>query len=564
MTNQKQKRLSRLGICWGIMYLVLTCVVAGTPEVKNESIKFRITSQVQHKIDPRIFGQFMERPSWGGEIGAEGALTPATRQLQPEVVKLLQQMTIPIIRFPGGIDVDFVDWCDMIDNAPGRGKDRPDSIGCTGEKITNNFGYDEFLQLCEKLKSEPIIVVNFRDALLNKKPLPEAAQHAASLVAYCNTPVKTQLPDNMPDWPAVRAKNGRNKPYGVKYFQIGNETWNYKGEAEKELGLERFQKFYVECLAAYIEAMRAIDPSIKIIVDYLPDIPGLIHKQLGDKVQYLARHFYLPWTIEKVLKEGREVPLNKLSPQEIWYAWVALPQTDDNGQSIIIDQDSISEIKALGYKVAVTEWNWNGWWADVAQPPYNSKFARGIGAAGFLHAFMRMGDVMELGCQSLLVGNAWDITGIRVNVRAQKPPYFMPTGQVTMFYSKYHGDNLLVTEALQIPTYIQPYQMGFLKPQEKVAYIDALATASDQAIYFHAINRHFNNPMKISIDLSDFSNLTGQAVHHIFESSFKDKPERSDAAQIGSIRDAPIRFTGKTLNVTLPNRTVSCIEIKRK
>ena len=72
--------------------------------------------------------------------------------------------------------------------------------------------------------AEPIIVVNFSQACQGSKPLGEAALEVSGLVAYCNAKQGAKLPSGMPDWPAVRAKNGHPEPYGVKYWQIGNET----------------------------------------------------------------------------------------------------------------------------------------------------------------------------------------------------------------------------------------------------------------------------------------------------------------------------------------------------
>ena len=72
-------------------------------------IRFVVSDQRLHRLDPNLFGNFLERPSWGGELGVEGAVVPNTHTLQPEVLKRLRQMEIPILRFPGGSDVDYVD-----------------------------------------------------------------------------------------------------------------------------------------------------------------------------------------------------------------------------------------------------------------------------------------------------------------------------------------------------------------------------------------------------------------------------------------------------------------------
>ncbi|MFZ5833202.1 MAG: hypothetical protein ACOY3P_24200, partial [Planctomycetota bacterium] len=186
--------------------------------------RITISDAVLHEIDPRLFGQFMERPSWG-EIGAEAAVIPGTHKLQPEAERLLRQMRVPLARFPGGTDVDYTNWQDMIDNVPGRAGDRPVTVGHQGDRVTNNFGYDEFLRLCQELNVEAILVVNFREGLVADEGPQKWADHAAKLVAYCNAPVENNLPDELAPWPKLRAQNGHPEPYRVKYFQIGNESW---------------------------------------------------------------------------------------------------------------------------------------------------------------------------------------------------------------------------------------------------------------------------------------------------------------------------------------------------
>ncbi|UCC96663.1 MAG: hypothetical protein JSW66_12550 [Phycisphaerales bacterium] len=542
-------------------------LLASEPDVADvPGISFRIRPDVLHTINPRLFGQFMERPSWG-ETGVEGARIAGTRKLQPRVSELLAEMEIPVIRFPGGTDVDFMDWCDMVDSVPGRAAQRPVSTGHRGHKVTNNFGYDEFLQFCQDARAEAILVVNFRDGLLRRKPLKDAARHAAALVAYCNAPVGKTLGEGMYDWPSLRARNGRSRPYKVRYFQIGNETWAFTRPLKK-LAPRAAPQWYAECAAAYIDAMRAVDPSIEIIVDgYNGDMSGIVphvRERLRDKVACFATHFYAPWAITKVLKHGQETPISEIPADEIWGAWVAVTSFDANGESIL-DHPGIHTARRLGYKVAVTEWNWNGWWRhDGPAPALDSSLAKGLGAAGYLHAFIRAADVIELGCQSMLVGNSWGITAIRADAKGKIPAYYMPTGQVTMFYSEHHGDKLLALESRNVPMYEQPYRMGGIRPNKKVACIDALATADEIRIYFHAINRSFEKPLDVTVDVSAFGPLDDRAIHHILEGRLNDAPGPGQARQIGRVSRRDIRFDGKRLRATLPYRSVSCIEFVQK
>ena len=546
-----------------MQFIFLCIALFVTTVARAGDVVYRVRDEVLYSIDPHLFGQFMERPSWG-EVGPEGALVPGTNKLQPEVYKLLQRMKVPVMRFPGGTDVDFMDWRDMISNVPGRGADRPVSTGHKGDRVTNNFGYDEFLQLSEQLKSVPIIVVNFREALLGEKQLSEAVLQAAGLVAYCNAGVDAKLPEGMPDWPSVRAANDHPEPYGVKYWQIGNETWAFFKKLEK-LHPQEAEKHYADCLVAFARAMLAVDPGIEFIVDgHGPTFKAaqLARKELGEKIRYTVFHLYKPWAMREIEKEGKPIPVEALSAPDIWNAWVATPHFDEEGLSVL-RHPLLAEARREGYKLAVTEWNWNGWWT-VQSAALNSSFAKGVGAAGLLHALMRSADVIEIGCQSMLVGNSWGIHAIWADRQGKIPPHYMPTGQVTMLYSHHHGSKLLNVEATGIPTYSQPFRMGGIEPREKVAYLDALATAGEDTVFFHVINRHFDQPIEIAIDLTALQPVGNKARHYMLEGRLNDKPVQGEPRQIARITHSDISYDGMVLKVLLPARTVSCIELYRK
>ena len=86
-------------ICFVIGLCQLQAIASTDRNDDSADILFSIKTKIIHKINPRIFGQFMERPSWG-EIGVEGGVIPGTNKLQPSVLRLLEEMEIPVIRFP--------------------------------------------------------------------------------------------------------------------------------------------------------------------------------------------------------------------------------------------------------------------------------------------------------------------------------------------------------------------------------------------------------------------------------------------------------------------------------
>ncbi|MBE9138063.1 hypothetical protein IQ254_12830 [Nodosilinea sp. LEGE 07088] len=538
-----------------------------------ESVSFTIRDRPVAQVNKRLFGHFLERASWG-EPGPENSLQPGTQKIQPEAVDLMRQMNIPIIRFPAGTDVDFIDWRDLISNVPGRAPERPVTVGHSGHEITNQFGLDEYFQLRDELGVETILVTNFLDAVSAKVPLGEAALKAAGLVAYANAPVGAALPDAMPDWPAVRAKNGHPEPYNVEYLQIGNEVFGrkFRRRVREGTGLTEpaeLSQWYLQCLKAYIDAIDAVDPTINLIIDGVmgDDIERTIlaDATIRDRVKYAAFHVYAPGGVSEVTQAGNVVPAGTLSASDWWQALVAMPGAVGEDGMMLAFRNRIKFARSLGYKVAVTEWNWNGWgFEDLDLPPeVNWRLASGIGTAGFLNGLMRQGNEIEMACQSMLVGTTWDITSIRVDPTGQRLPYFLPQGQMTLFYNNYHGSTVLAVEPTNVLSYRQPFKIGWAsRPEHNVAYVDLVATADEQTIYLHALNRSLDQDLSITLDFSEFSHVGNSVTHHLFAERHPQHQE-DENQQLGAITHRSFPIQGQVIHTTLPQQSVSIFAISR-
>jgi alpha-N-arabinofuranosidase len=464
----------------------------------------------------------------------------------------------------------------MISNVPGRdGQDRPVTIGHTGKPITNRFGLDEYFRLRDALGCQTILVVNWLDAVSKKRPLREAALLAAGLLAYTNAPVGAKLPEGMPDWPAVRAKNGHPAPYGVEFFQIGNESWGFRNRALKAAGIDDPKQaglWYAECMNAYIALMKAVAPKIEFIIDGAGPGDPLMSTLLEDAevrrtARYATFHFYAPWRMGELKRDGEPYPFDKITAEELWQAWVAMPGDFDGDGLNVAFGSRIGYARGLGYRTVCTEWNWNGSGLDRIQPrpEIDAAAAKAIGAAGFLHGLMRAGDSIDLACQSNLIGCGWIIGCVQVDRNEGKgPPYYSSTGQVTMFYALHHGDRLLPMRAENVPTYAQPYMVGNAPAKAKVAFLDAVASADGRTLYFHAINRHMSRPLAVKIDLGKAGGVESRAVHHVLVGRLKDKPGPGETAEVMTVERRTLEVSGGTVAVTLPARSISCIEIPRK
>lgn len=548
-----------------ILLLTVLSVVIISCNPSEDQIHFIIKNKIVASIDDRLFGQFLEKPSWEGEWGPEAALKPGTRELQDGVMELMKEMNIPVLRFPGGTDVDFINWMDLVDNIPGCKGGRPFFIGHQGDTVTTDFGYDEAGKLAEKLGAELLLVVNFGDAYFHRKTRTEAAWHEARMLAYCAADTGIDLPGDLEKWPQLRARNGHPEPYPVRYIQIANEPFVLDRENLKQRGTipQKAKENYFSCLETYINTFKTVLPQIEIIVDgNCEELTNPLKENFGDKISYVAYHSYMPWSVKFFLKDGKKIRPDSLTIQDIWKGWITSPGINTSGLSAFSDS-GLGIAENSGYPVAVTEWNWNGWWGVNTVDPdrSGSLFTKGMGAAGYLHAMMRNGNNIAMGIQSMLVGNSWGITAIRVSPEGGYSPYPMPTGQVTGLYSNYHGNHLLDIETGNNEYYAQPYAINAIHPADSVAVIDAIATKTEKKLFFHAINRDFISGKDIQIDISDIREGSFSAILHSLSGNFSNlKPCNTDPLRYACISDTILIVNKGILNCILPPRSVNIID----
>jgi alpha-N-arabinofuranosidase len=174
----------------------------------------------------------------GGDIGVDMVSLFSQGSLEvggfrPDVLEAIRELKPASIRYPGGCFASAYRWKDGV----GPREKRPYYPSVIwDDQDPNQMGTDEFMDLCRRVGAEPIIVIN----------IGAGVEEALHWLEYCNGSTRTT-------WGAERAKNGHPEPYGVKLWEIDNETWG--------MGAER----YAEAVSRFGRALRAKDPSIKII-----------------------------------------------------------------------------------------------------------------------------------------------------------------------------------------------------------------------------------------------------------------------------------------------------------
>ena len=143
-----------------------------------------------------------------------GSFDSTTMQMKEEFVELYEAAGFGSLRYPGGTISNLFNWKTAIGPVAERKNQIHGFYNNAGQGgIAPNFGIDELGTFTESVGSEIVYVYSLGRG---------NAQDAADLIEYLNAEVGTN-PNGGIDWAAVRAANGHEAPYGVRYFEIGNE-----------------------------------------------------------------------------------------------------------------------------------------------------------------------------------------------------------------------------------------------------------------------------------------------------------------------------------------------------
>ena len=171
------------------------------------------------QINKNIYGQFAEhlgRCIYDGIWVGKDSPIPNVNGYRKDLLEALQALQIPVLRWPGGCFADTYHW----KNGIGPLADRPKikNVFWGGTVEDNSFGIYEFLNLCELLGCDPYISANVGSGTVGEM---------VDWIEYMTSD------DDVP-MVNLRKKNGREKPWNVKFIGIGNESWGCGGNMTPE------------------------------------------------------------------------------------------------------------------------------------------------------------------------------------------------------------------------------------------------------------------------------------------------------------------------------------------
>jgi alpha-N-arabinofuranosidase len=229
------------------------------------------------ETDPRLFGSFIEhlgRAVYGGiyEPGHPEADAQGFRQ---DVMALVKELGVPIIRYPGGNFVSGYRWEDGV----GDVSKRPRRLELAWRSLeTNEIGVNEFVRWCRLVEAETMMAVNLGT---------RGIEDACNLLEYCNHPSGTYYSD-------LRISHGQRTPHRIKTWCLGNEMdgpWQIGHKTAGEYGRLALET---------ARAMRKLDPDIELVacgssfpeMPTFPDWEAEVLDHTYDEVDYISLHQY--------------------------------------------------------------------------------------------------------------------------------------------------------------------------------------------------------------------------------------------------------------------------------
>lgn len=507
---------------------LLSCTVKPTETKKGI---LRIDPTPQYDIAPTLYMQFLE-PLGVTDPAIEAAWDYGKDNWREDLVKCVADLAPGMIRW-GGNYTRYYKWREGI----GPAEKRPWIYNHDwGGKETNRVGTHEFIDFCRRTGADPLLGVNFMsDGFEYYKNTSHGQnrfgtlEEAADWVSYCNDPDSRE-----------RKKNGHASPFGVKYWQIGNETsygGNYGFSLDQAIVHTR----------AFAKEMRRRDPSIKLIG--WGDVPnvsrfrgkegeeeneywaGKMIRENGDLLDMVAVHMMGIYTDKTRSLTGFE---HFKYPEEAWNELLELGK---------IAEYRLSKLKGIldatggETKIAITE-------GHLSLSPHNTNtILQGWLSAAYhartMNTYLRHADRVSICTGADFFGDRWTVNAVKLPV-PRGDSYLLPIGTIMKLYKKHGGDKgVIVTES----------------PSE----LDVAATRKDDKLMLHVLNTHFSNPVKVNVQVDGYSISSAT----VFEIAPDDK-----LAYVDDVRRDTFNPVEKNIpdasEITIPPASVSIIELQLK
>lgn len=503
-----------------LLTLSSLCVYAQNQAVLNADLG-------KHTISKHIYGHFSEhlgRCIYDGiYVGQNNPKIPTVDGVRKDVIDALIKLKIPNLRWPGGCFADTYHWKDGI----GPLANRPTIVNTWWGNVTenNSFGTHDFLNLCEKLGTEPYLSGNVGSGTV---------QELADWVQYTNF-------DGVSPMSKLRKENGREQPWKVRFWGLGNEAWGCGGNMKPEYYANIYRQYATFMTSTgntrlYKIASGASDADYNWTEVLMRDIP---HNMLDA----VALHHY------SVIDWNKKGPSTTFSEDQYFTTMQRAYQMEE----LVTRHSNIMDKYDPNKRVDLIVDEWGGWY-DV-EPGTNG---------AFLYQQNTMRDAVLAGmtlnifqnhCDRVKMANLAQIVNVlqAVILTKEEKMILTPTYHVMEMYNVHQ-------EATMLPLTIQTNQYK-LDNRQLPALTCSASKNKEGVTHISLTNIHAREAQEITIDLrgAKYASVTGRVLtaptlqdHNTFENPEKIKPTAYNGATL----------SGSQLKVKVPPFSVVVLALK--
>ncbi len=474
------------------------------------------------QIDPKLYGNFIEhlgRCITGG-IFDEGNSLSDVEGFRKDVLEAVKNLHVSLLRWPGGNFSSNYNWRDGI----GPRDERPRRLEMAwGTVEDNRFGTHEFLDYVSRSGSEPYICTNLGTGTWDE---------AQQWVEYVNSDQDTATT-------RLRRKNGREKPWKVSYWGLGNEMdgpWQMGHRSAEDYG-----KFALEAA----KLMHWTDPSVKMIAAgsslFSSDWVGwnrTVLSYLKPHVDYLSLHMYVG------------------NREDDYYAFQAC--TLELADRIKITEGTIREALVSGppRKPIYIAWDeWNVWYRArgdkergrrILEEHYNLEDA--LVVSSFLNTFVNHAHIVK-------IANMAQLVNVIAPMFSSDKGLFLQTiyYPLQLFATHCHG------AALDLFVSCPTYQT---KGYDAVPYLDiSSAYNTDGTLVVNVTNRHRDQSMDAVFELEDKKFAGDFEAHEVNGPDIKAEND-FDKTTVKTIRKPSVEGSGTVLKCSFPAHSFTMLKGK--
>ena len=500
-------------------------MTAAAPAAAQAPIEASVTVDLDKPgatIEPAIYGQFAEHLGTGiyeGVWVGPDSPIPNTNGYRNDVMAALKRLNIPVIRWPGGCFADEYDWRDGV----GPREQRPKRINTHwgGVIEDNSFGTHEFMNYTEMLGADAYVAGNMGSL----GPL-----EMGRWFEYMTYNGESSLA-------AERRQNGREAPWKVKYFGVGNESWGCGGNMRPEYSADLHRRYQT-----FVKSQRGNDPVIKVatganVDDY--NFTEVLMRDARNHMNAVSIHYYTfahNW--------DNKGPALGFGEDE----WASTLANALRMEELVSKHSAIMDKYDPEKRIALYVDEWGTWWADTPGT-----------TPGFLHQQNSLRDAHV----AALTLNIFHRHTDRVKLAAIAQMVNVLQAMILT-----DGERMLVTPTYHVFDMYQPFQGATPLPASvngptysnggaSMAAVDvSAARGTDGKLYLALVNVDPNRPARVTTSLSGKATgriLTGPEIdtHNTFDNPNTIQP----AAYSG-------QSAGGRLVFELPAKSVAVVAVE--